>query len=220
MVYIPRTIITSSYFLSKTYLYSPQMENRQICNYILADEDEINAIYKKHFFFIPNNVDSESLLQNLFYACLTDDDNRLFANYRNRLLKPQTLKSTIEQTTEVRKLKKCLQKYHKVAISRELGCGKTHFINYCLAEWKELHNFCYVDYNTDIDTTLSKIELHDENGFVCRGATRGDFKSGRYLSSLLIIDHFYNSPDMESELEVLWEFTADVIIIMDAFPPP
>jgi len=175
--------------------------------------DDILKLYKKYNIPILFKTDIEHLLLNLFTECITEKSSTLFKLNKNQRFKESTIKSTLGRGEDSKKLRDKLDQYHKVIISGQLGSGKSHFIKYCLGIWN-LHDYCYINYNTNINNTLHKITFRDcNNNKYFDLILNKDLSDPRYSSALLVIDHMYFSDNICSELEQLAQLPLNIIVI-------
>lgn len=182
---------------------------------LLSKIDEITALYDTYRISLLNNsntVSFERAISRLFAFCMIENLPRLFASYKNMKLKPATINSTFGRDNDVKKLRNDLNQYHKIILYGDYGSGKTRFIKYCLDKW-DTDDYCYINYNTDIETTLSLITYRDINGYKYSRTSYNSLFNENYSSSLLIIDDMYHSRDFDGELRFLADIKINVIII-------
>ena len=175
--------------------------------------DEILNLYKKYNIPMTFKADIEHLLLNLFTECITEKSSTLFKLNKNQRFKKDTIQSTLGRGEDSKRLRNKLDQYHKIIISGQLGSGKSHFIKYCLGIWN-LQDYCYINYDTNINNTLHKITFRDcyDNEYYDLILNK-DLSDPRYSSALLVIDHMYFSENIFSELEQLAQLPLNIIVI-------
>lgn len=179
---------------------------------ILSKQKDIYYLYEKYLISLPKEQNAETLLDKLFFICVAGHTPHLFASYKKQELKKKTFESTLGRENDAKNLKKCLNHHHKIVISGQYGMGKSRFIKYCLNMWK-LSDYCYIDYENDLISSLSKIRYKDINGHVYTSNSTFGLSNKDFASSLLIIDNMYSSPDFGKELEELSRMAINIIVI-------
>lgn len=179
---------------------------------ILSYENEISGLYEKYALPMPKKENPERLFQRLWAFCITEHIPTLFSSYRNQKLKPSTISSTLGRDDDAANLKKILMQNHKVIISGQYGIGKTRFIQYCLSKW-DIADYCIIDYNTDLESTLSIIRYQDIIGYEYTDSSDSGLFNEIFSSSLLIIDNMYFSPDFPREIAYLAKMSLNIIVI-------
>lgn len=188
-------------------------QNQKIIENIYNDKNGIINLYNKYNSPIENGKTPKHLLTELFYNCLAKNTSKFSSYYSKLLPRPETFKKTIGRMNDATTLKTALDKYHKIVLSGDFGCGKSHFIKYCLKMW-EIKNFCYIGYDidNDIKTTLHKILYIDSYGNEYFGSA-APLQEDTFSSALLVIDNMYFSPEMEEELKYLSRLKINIIVI-------
>ena len=182
-------------------------------NSLYNKKDDILNLYKKYEIPTTFEADIEHLLLNLFTECITEKSSRLFSLKQNPRLKKSTIASTLGRSEDSERLRNRLDQYHKIIISGQLGSGKSRFIKYCLGIWN-LKDYCYINYDTNINNTLHKITFRDCYDYEYFDLLLNkDLSDPRYSSALLVIDHMYFSDNIFSELEQLAPLPLNIIVI-------
>lgn len=187
-------------------------KTEKIANSILSQTKQFSALYKRYEIPRPTTTDSEIILRQLFTACVTEKRTQIFPSQNKKLLKPATMEFTLGRDEDLKKLQNILKTHQKVLISDQMGTGKTRFIQYCLKKWKP-HDYYYVQYTHSLEATIPRIECLNDRDDIYFCGSLDEFKDNDFCSSVLIIDHMYNSPNFVEEMNLLSSLAIKVIVI-------